>query len=178
MTIRFSNKIEACTLRYIGQSCPQEHVRSFEEAWDNIPKEQWVHMFINTLDTTPINWYLQAELRLLTTDWAGITQNFITTFLFESEYPTVDQALHIVRKKVFEEVPTPPLKEEDEWTAPLQQLQSCYNINAEDDDPRNVNIAETEGQRDREGPGIEFTPLLDSLLRSRILTLELRRYLN
>jgi hypothetical protein len=48
-------------------------------------------------------------------------------------------------------------QEEDEWTAPLQKLQGCYNINVdEDDDPRNVNIVENEGQRDIEGPGIEL----------------------
>jgi hypothetical protein len=48
-------------------------------------------------------------------------------------------------------------QEGDEWTAPLQKLQLCYNINAdEDDDPRNVNIIETEGQRDVEGPGVEI----------------------
>ena len=48
-------------------------------------------------------------------------------------------------------------QEEDEWTTPLQKLQSYYNINAdEDDDPRKVNIAETEDQRDVEGPGVEL----------------------
>jgi hypothetical protein len=48
-------------------------------------------------------------------------------------------------------------KEEDEWNAPLQKLQGCYNINVdEDDDPRNVNIAETKGQRDIEGPGVKL----------------------
>jgi hypothetical protein len=52
-----------------------------------------------------------------------MTQNFITTFLFESQYPTVDQALQIVRQKVFEEAPNLPFaQEEDEWTAPLQKL--------------------------------------------------------
>jgi hypothetical protein len=110
------------------------------------------------LDTTPINWYLQEELCLITTDWKGMTQNFVTTFLFESQYPSVDQALQIVRQKVFEEASSLPLEqEEDEWTAPLQKLQGCYNINAdEDDDPRKVNIAEIEGQRDVEGPGVEL----------------------
>jgi hypothetical protein len=94
------------------------------------------------LDTTPINWYLQEELRLATSDWYGMTHNFIATFLFEIQYPTIDQALQIVRQKVFEEAPNLPFEqEEDEWTAPLQKLQGCYNINAdEDDDPRNVNI--------------------------------------
>jgi hypothetical protein len=49
------------------------------------------------LDTTPINWYLQAKLRLITIYWEGMTHNFVTTFLFEIQYPLVDQALHIVR---------------------------------------------------------------------------------
>jgi hypothetical protein len=59
---------------------------------------------------------------------------------------------------VFKEAPSLPLEqEEDEWTAPLQKLQGCYNINAaKNDDPRNVNITETKGQRDIEGPGVEL----------------------
>jgi hypothetical protein len=79
-------------------------------------------------------------------------------FLFESQYPTIDQDLQIVIHKVFEEAPNPLLEQEEyEWTVPLQRLRGCYNINAdEDDDPRNVNISETEGQRDIEGPGIEL----------------------
>jgi hypothetical protein len=87
-----------------------------------------------------------------------MTQNFIATFLFESQYPTVDQDLQIVRQKVFDEATNLPFeKEEDEWTVPLQQLQGCYNINAdEDDDPKDVNILKTEGQRDIEGPSIEL----------------------
>jgi hypothetical protein len=48
-------------------------------------------------------------------------------------------------------------QEEDEWTAPLQKLQSCYNINADDEDnPRKVNITEIEGNRDVEGPRVEL----------------------
>jgi hypothetical protein len=53
-------------------------------------------------------------------------QNFVTTFAFESEYPSVDQAFHIIRQKVFEEASNLPMEqEEDEWIAPLQKLQSC-----------------------------------------------------
>jgi hypothetical protein len=121
LTTHFSDQVEGCEVRYTGQSCPKDHMQSCEEAWSNIPKEQWVHKFINTLDTTPINWYLQEELCFITTDWYGMTQNFIATFLFESQYPTVDQDLQIIRQKVFEEAPNPPLdQEKDEWTAPLQ----------------------------------------------------------
>jgi hypothetical protein len=78
--------------------------------------------------------------------------------LFESEFPSIDQALQIVGQKVFKEASRIPLeKEEDEWTVPLQKLQICYNINADkDDDPRKVNIEKIEGQRDVEGPGVEL----------------------
>jgi hypothetical protein len=63
-----------------------------------------------------------------------------------------------MRKKVFEEAPNLHFaREGDKWNAPLQQLHDCYNIKAdEDDDPRDVNIVETEGHRDIEGPGIEL----------------------
>ena len=48
-------------------------------------------------------------------------------------------------------------QEDNEWTAPLHKMQDCYNINAdEDNDPRKVNIAETEGQRGVEGPGVDL----------------------
>jgi hypothetical protein len=52
-----------------------------------------------------------------------MTQKFVATFLFESQYPIVDQSLQVVREKFFEEAPNLPLeKEEDEWIAPLQKL--------------------------------------------------------
>jgi len=71
----------------------------------------------------PINWYLQEELCLVTTDWYGMTRNFIAMFRSKIQYPRVDQALQIVRQKVFEEAPNPPFEqEEDEWTSPLQWL--------------------------------------------------------
>jgi hypothetical protein len=84
--------------------------------------------------------------------------NFITTFLFDSGFPSVDQALQILKQKVFKEASGLPLEqEEDEWTAPFQKLQGCYNINSnEDDDPRKVNIAEKEGHMNVEGPGVEL----------------------
>jgi hypothetical protein len=125
-----------------------------------------VHKFRNTLDTIPINRYLQVELHLITAEWEGMNHNFVTTFLFESQYTIVDQALQTVRHKSFKEAPSLPLEQvEDEWTVPLHKLQGCYNINAdEDDDPRKVNIAETKGQRYVEGPGFEL-PFIGQLIK-------------
>ena len=154
MTMCFSTQVEGCEVWYTGRSFPKDHVRSCKEFLRNIPQEQWVHKFINTLDMTPINWYLQVELWVITAEWEGMTQNFVTSFLFESQFPLVYQELQIFKQKLFEEAYSLLLEQEKgEWNAPLQKLQGCYNINAdEDDDPRKVNIAETEGQIYVEGP--------------------------
>jgi hypothetical protein len=87
-----------------------------------------------------------------------MNQNCVATFLFESQYLMVDQDLQVVRHKDFEETPRPPVEqEEDESNPPLQKLKGCYNINSdEDDDCRNVNITETERQRDIEGLGFKL----------------------
>jgi hypothetical protein len=80
---------------------------------------------INSLTrwTQPLSIGIFKQKCLTTADWKGITQNFVATFLFESQYPTVDQALQVVRQRIFEEAPTHPVEqEEDEWTAPLQKL--------------------------------------------------------
>jgi hypothetical protein len=55
MTVHFDDQIEGCEVRYMGQSCLKDHVKICEETWRSIPQEKWVHKFINTLDTTPIN---------------------------------------------------------------------------------------------------------------------------
>jgi hypothetical protein len=68
----------------------------------------------------PINWYLQAELCLITSDSEGMIQNFVTTFLFDNEFPSVDQSLQIVRQNIFKEAYGLPLEqEEDELTVPF-----------------------------------------------------------
>jgi hypothetical protein len=97
LTVHFSDQDEGCEVRYIGQSCPKDHVKNCEEAWSSIPQEQWINKFINTLATTPINWYLQEKLCLITRDWYGMNQNFKATFLFQVQYPTIDHTLQIVR---------------------------------------------------------------------------------
>ena len=66
MTMRFSAQVGSYEAWYTGQIYQKDHVRSYEEAWSDIPREQWVHRFVNMMDTTPINWYLQEELRLVT----------------------------------------------------------------------------------------------------------------
>jgi hypothetical protein len=67
LTMHFSYQEEGCEVFYTCHICPKDHMRTCEEARGKIPKEQWVHKFINTLDTTPTNWYLQSKMCLITT---------------------------------------------------------------------------------------------------------------
>jgi len=59
-------------------------------------------MFIHTLDTIPQNWYTQLELRQETIDKECLTKNYITTFSFEYEDIMVENALQLIKDKVFE----------------------------------------------------------------------------
>ena len=93
-----------------------------------------------------------------------MTDSFLLTFAFESEHPSVAQALDIIKTKIFEDrtisVPVQP-----EWTSQLKEALECYNFASEpeeaDEDPRNTNIPESEGTRDVEGPQLEIPAITE-----------------
>ena len=60
--IRFSNGTECLHQKYTGQSDPRSHIKICEQNWSDIPEDEWVHLFIHTLDTVPRNWYTKTEL--------------------------------------------------------------------------------------------------------------------
>ena len=90
-----------------------------------------------------------------TTTWPLLIDSFLLTFAFESEYPNVDQALEIIKVKIFEGS-TLSVQTQPEWAIQLEYALECYNFEAEpedeDEDPRNINIPESEGTRDVDGP--------------------------
>ena len=94
--IWFSNDKECLQKKYIGESDPKSHIQSCEHNWSDIPKDEWVHRFIHTLDQIPKNWYTETELRRGTTTWPLMIDSFELTFTFESEYPSINQALDVV----------------------------------------------------------------------------------
>ena len=155
MAIRFFDNREYVQQKYTGETDPRIHIQTCEQNWSDIPQDEWVHRFIHTLDTVPRNWYTETELHRGTTTWSLMTDSFLLTFAFESEHPSVAQALDIIRTKIFEDrtisVPVQP-----EWTIQLEEALECYNFASEseeaDEDPRNTNIPESEGICDVKGP--------------------------
>jgi hypothetical protein len=56
------NRNEYTMQKYTGLSCPIEHVTQCIVTWRSVPKKEWTHLFVHTLDTIPKNWYLELEV--------------------------------------------------------------------------------------------------------------------
>jgi hypothetical protein len=69
--------------------------------WSSIPKQEWTHLFVHTLDTIPKNWYIELEVCRGTTDWEELTQNFKVTFSFEDDAPLIDSTLQVIKNNIF-----------------------------------------------------------------------------
>ena len=96
-------------------------------------------------------------------------ESFLLTFSFESEYPSIDQALKIIKTKIFDDC-TSPAYSQPEWAIQLEHALECYNSaqepGDEDEDPRNINIAKSEGTREIGGPQLEIPHLEKTIARA------------
>lgn len=87
LMVIFGNDTGGVNYRHDGQINPKAHIEAFIQAWHHKSADKWVHLFIDTLDTTPRNWYMKIELRRGTKSWHLLTEGLLLTFGFESEYP-------------------------------------------------------------------------------------------
>ena len=62
LRLSFINQVQEARSNFIGQNSPREHLRQIYTAWDNIPREEWVHKFVHTLEPLAQNRYMEAEL--------------------------------------------------------------------------------------------------------------------
>ena len=94
---------------------------------------------------------------------------FLLTFTFEDcWWDTVDDALQVLKVVIFK-IPHEPMEVlQLEWATQLRYALECYNVNIEEDnkDPRKVNILETEGYREVQGPLVE-DPDITTLVKKK-----------
>ena len=151
--IRFGTDTKGMDSLYDGVTCPTPHIRACEEAWKDRSNDEWVHLFVHTLDSSPRHWYTETKLCHGTEKWHTLRHNLYLTF-DQSEYPSVDDSLELVCMKIVED-PLPICIQPD-WIAQIENAIECYNFTIdEDDDPRNINIPEFEGSRAVVGPTLE-----------------------
>ena len=117
------------------------------------------------------NWYTETELRRGTITWPLMIDSFELTFSFESEYPSINQALDIIKTKIFEDY-TLSVHTQPEWAIQLEDALKCYNFAVEpedeDEDPHSINIPESEGTRDVDGPKLQIPAITDPIKIKKI----------
>ena len=92
-----------------------------------MPKEEWVHAFIHTLNETPRRWYVSVEMQQEITTWEGLTTSFNNTFSFADKNQFIHSALQDIRNKELEIVPT-RLPTGPQWTPIPQMMMECYKV--------------------------------------------------
>jgi hypothetical protein len=96
-----------------------------------------------------------------TARWEELAQIFEITFTFEHESPSIDATLQAIRTKIFskeEMMEVVLVCSVHKSKMIFHELLECYNMAKEEydeEDPRNVQILETEGARSIEGPELE-----------------------
>lgn len=140
--------------KYDGRDNPHDHLAKWTKAYGAEPQPEWVHLFCHILDIIPMNWYLETEHHHDTEEWDILCQRFIMTFSFEDGFDYIDVVLQEVKEVIFR-IPKDPLDlVKPDWTTQLSHALECYNVTAEeeDNDPRKINIPETEGHHEVEVP--------------------------
>ena len=106
-----------------------------------------------------------------TTTWPLMIDSFELTFAFESEYPSINQALDVIKIKIFEDC-TLSVSAQPDWAVQLDQALECYNFASEpeeeDEDPHNINILESKGTRDVDGPKLETPTIMEPIKIKKI----------
>ena len=160
--MRFGEDDGGMNYKYDGQNDPRIHVEACIEAWKQRSVDEWVHIFIHTLGLIPKNWYIKIELRRGTKDWSLLIDGF------KSKYPEIDNVVEVIRTKIFEDGPLPLFNQPD-WVALLETTLECYNFIAdEDEDPRNVNISESEGSCEVEGSKLEVPEITKNVKLKKV----------
>ena len=123
-----------------------------------------MNVFVHTLDTTPKNWYTETELHRGIESWSLLTEGFKVTFGFESEYPQIENALGVIRMKLFDDFPL-LIDNQLDWVVQMESAMECYNFTVDDkeEDPHNVNIPESEGSCDVQGPALEIPKIIENV---------------
>jgi hypothetical protein len=90
-----------------------------------------------------------------------LIHNFKVTFSFEDEAPSVDTTLQVIKENIFtseDSIELVPVCSVHRSSVIVREVLECYNVvgeDQEDEDPRNLQIPETEGERAVEGPKLE-----------------------
>ena len=93
MKLQFGYAKIHMTEKYIGKDDLHDYLSCWMKEWGEEPQPEWDHIFCHTLDTIPMNWYLETELRHGTAEWDVLKERFMLTFSFVDGFKCIDAAL-------------------------------------------------------------------------------------
>ena len=105
LMIRFGEKVERIKCQYDGHNAPRLYIEFFSNTWQHHSAYEWVHLFVHTLAANPRNWYTKIELCGGTESWPLLAEGFELNFQFAFEHREVDDALAVIKTKIFEDGP-------------------------------------------------------------------------
>ena len=139
------------------------------EAWKHVPREEWVHRFVHTLEPAATNWYAEVEIRHGTVSWDTLVDSFVLTFSINEVFPALDAATRLVHTKVFDDQEI--AEYQSDWKSQEANALECYNLAIdEDDNPCNINIPESEGNCEVCGQVVE-APEVTQPLKTRTVNI-------
>jgi len=117
-----------------------------------------------------MNWYIETELRHGTGEWDNLCEGFMMTFSFKDGFDSIYEALQEVKAAIFRISQDPLDLIQPKWATQLSRVLECYNVTAEeeDEDLWKINIPETEGHREVQGPQIENPDITTSLRTKQV----------
>ena len=89
--------------KFNGKTSPQEHLKQCYEAWKRVPRDEWVHRFVHTLEPIAKNWYAEVKLHQGTVSWDTLVNNFVLTFSINEIFPALDAAIRVIHTNVFDD---------------------------------------------------------------------------
>ena len=99
LRLRFIDQSQEVRSKFNGQNSPQEHLKQCYAAWEHVPREEWVHKFVHTLEPIAKNWYTEVELRHGTVSWDDLVDSFMLTFSINEFFPTLDADVRLIHDK-------------------------------------------------------------------------------
>jgi len=98
-----------------------------------------------------------------------MVNHFIFTFSFEDESPTIDNALQVVKEKIMTELA------KFDWDEQMEYALACYKLatdggngESDEEDPRHLDIVETEGEREVQGLELQIPDVEKPLKTKKI----------
>lgn len=97
-----------------------------------------------------------------------MVDGFIWKFSFEDDFLYIYSSLHTINNNIFENS-APRTWKQPNWVVQIEHVLECYNlIVEEEDDPRNVDKAESEGHREVNGPKPEIQDITKPLNTKKV----------